>query len=52
MKLLGITIAYGIILVASLELQKYDLLLGYTVGVVGILATTFFLVDYLARKLN
>jgi hypothetical protein len=47
-----IGIVYGIILVVGWELQKWDLLLGYTITVFGILATTFFLVDYLARKLG
>ena len=50
MKLIGITIAYAAILVGSWELQKYDLLLGYTLGVFGILILTIFTVDYMARK--
>ena len=50
MKLIGITIAYAGILVGSWELQKYDLLLGYTLGVFGILILTIFTVDYMARK--
>jgi hypothetical protein len=50
MKLILITALYAGILVGSWELQKYDLLLGYSLGVFGILAATFFLVDYLARK--
>jgi hypothetical protein len=50
MKTLGIGIAYGVVLWTGLEIQKYDLLLGHTIGVFGVLAVTFFLVDYLARK--
>lgn len=41
---------YAVILVGSLELQKTDLLLGYTLGVFGILIVTIFTIDYLARK--
>lgn len=52
MKLIGITIAYAAVLVASWELQKTEQLLGYTIGVFGVLAITFFLVDYLSRKLD
>ena len=50
MKLTAITIAYGGVLLTSWKLQEVDLLLGYTLGVVGIFATTLLLVDYLARK--
>ena len=52
MRLLLIGIVYGVILVGSLELQKVNLLLGYTIGVFGILATTFLMIDYLARKID
>ena len=51
MKLTLLTIAYAVVLVGSWELQKYDLLLGYTLGVFGVLALTVATVDYLARKL-
>lgn len=50
MKLTAITIAYGAVLLTSWKLQEVDQLLGYTLGVFGILATTLLLVDYLARK--
>jgi hypothetical protein len=52
MRLTLITIVYGAILYGSLELQKTDLLLGYTLGIFGLLATTILLVDYLARKVD
>ena len=51
MKLTLLTIAYAVVLVGSWELQKTDLLLGYTLGVFGILAVTVGTVDYLSRKL-
>ena len=50
MKLLGLTILYGAILYGSWELQKVDLLLGYTLGLFGILGATLWLVDHLAKK--
>jgi hypothetical protein len=52
MKLALLGIAYAVVLVGSLELQKSDLLLGYTLGVFGVLALTVGTVDYLARKMN
>jgi hypothetical protein len=51
MKLTLLGAAYAIVLVGSWELQKSDLLLGYTLGVFGVLALTVGTVDYLARKL-
>jgi hypothetical protein len=50
MKLLLTTAVYGAILYGSLELQKTDVLLGYTLGVFGILIATVFVIDHLARK--
>jgi len=50
MKLFGFFILFVAILLGSWELQKTDLLLGYTLGVFGALGTTIFFVDYLARK--
>lgn len=50
MGLLLIGAVYGIILLGSWELQKYDLLLGYTLGLIGILGATVLLVDYLTRR--
>jgi hypothetical protein len=50
MKLFGFFILFVAILLVSWELQKIDLLLGYTLGVFGFLGTTIFFVDYLARK--
>ena len=52
MKLTLLGIAYAVVLVGSWELQKHDLLLGYTLGVFGVLALTGLTVDYLARKMN
>lgn len=52
MSIILITAAYGIILVGSWELQKHDLLLGYTLGLFGILATTVLLIDYLSRRVK
>jgi hypothetical protein len=49
-KTVGIFVAYAVVLLTGLEIQKYDLLLGHTLGVFGILGVTFFLVDHLARK--
>jgi hypothetical protein len=51
MKLTLLTIAYAVVLVGSWELQKHDLLLGYTLGVFGVLALSVATVDHLARKL-
>jgi hypothetical protein len=51
MRIFLVAALYGAILFGSLELQKIDLLLGYTLGVFGILGTTLLAVDYMARKL-
>jgi hypothetical protein len=51
MKLTLLGAAYAVVLVGSWELQKSDLLLGYTLGVFGVIALTVGTVDYLARKL-
>ena len=50
MKLFGFFILFAVILVGSWELQKIDLLLGYTLGVFGALGATIWAVDSLARK--
>jgi hypothetical protein len=50
MKLFGFFILFAAILVGSWKLQETNLLLGYTLGVFGLLITTIFFVDYLARK--
>ena len=50
MKLFGFFILFAAILVGSWKLQETNLLLGYTLGVFGLLGTTIFFVDYLARK--
>jgi hypothetical protein len=50
MKLFGFFILFATLLVGSWELQKTDLLLGYTLGVFGLLGSTIWFVDYLARK--
>jgi hypothetical protein len=52
MKLTLLTIGYAVVLVGSWELQKTDLLLGYTLGVFGVLALTGLTIDHLARKMN
>lgn len=52
MKLIGITIAYAAVFLLGWKIQEFNELLGHTVGVFGILGVTFFLVDYLARKMN
>jgi hypothetical protein len=52
MKLTLLGIAYAVVLVGSWELQKSDLLLGYTLGVFGVLALTVGTIDYLARRMN
>jgi hypothetical protein len=51
MKLILLTIAYAVVLVGSWELQKSDLLLGYTLGVFGVLALSALTIDHLARKM-
>jgi len=50
MKLFGFFILFATILLGSWKLQETNLLLGYTLGVFGLLITTIFFVDYLARK--
>lgn len=50
MKLFGFLILFSAILFGSWELQKTDLLFGYTLGVFGFLGATIWFVDYLARK--
>ena len=50
MKLFGFLILFSAILFGSWELQKTDLLLGYTLGVFGMLGTTIWAVDSMARK--
>lgn len=50
MKLFGLFILFGSILVVSLEIQKTDLLLGYTLGIFGILISIILIIDNLARK--
>jgi hypothetical protein len=52
MKLTLLGIAYAVVLVGSWELQKSDLLLGYTLGVFGVLALTALTIDHLARRMN
>jgi len=50
MKLFGFFILFAAILLGSWELQKIDLLLGYTLGVFATLGATIWAVDSLARK--
>lgn len=50
MKLFGFFILFVAILVGSWKLQETDLLLGYTLGVFGLLGAVIWFVDYLARK--
>jgi hypothetical protein len=50
MKLFGLFILFASILVVSWEIQKTDLLLGYTLGVFGILISTILIIDNLAKK--
>jgi hypothetical protein len=50
MKLFGFFILFAVILIGSWKLQETDLLLGYTLGVFGLLGATIWVVDYLARK--
>jgi hypothetical protein len=50
MKIFGFILLFSAILFGSWELQKTDLLLGYTLGVFGILGATIWAVDSLARK--
>jgi hypothetical protein len=50
MRTIGIGLLYGAILLGSWELQKVDMLLGYTLGLFGILGATVWLVDHLTKK--
>jgi hypothetical protein len=50
MKLFGFFILFAVVLVGSWKLQEIDLLLGYTLGVFGMLGTTIWAVDSMARK--
>ena len=50
MKLFGFFILFAVILIGSWKLQETDLLLGYTLGVFGMLGATIWAVDSLARK--
>ena len=50
MKLFGFFILYAVILIGGWEIQKHDLLLGYTLGVFAALGATIWAVDTLARK--
>jgi hypothetical protein len=50
MKIFGFFILFAAILLGSLELQKTDVLLGYTLGVFAFIGTGIWFVDYLARK--
>jgi hypothetical protein len=52
LKLTFLGIGYAVVLVGSWELQKTDLLLGYTLGVIGVLSLTVGTIDYLSRKMN
>ena len=47
-----VALAYGAVLLASWKLQEVDLLLGYTLGVAGLFATTLLAVDYATRKMK
>ena len=50
MKMFGFFILFVVILIGSWKLQETDLLLGYTLGVFGLLGAAIWFVDYLARK--
>jgi hypothetical protein len=50
MKAIGFLFLFAAILVGSWKLQETDLLLGYTLGVFGMLGATIWAVDSLARK--
>jgi hypothetical protein len=47
-----IVLAYLILFYTALQIQKTDLLLGYTIGSVGLLILSAFVVNYLAKKYN
>ena len=44
--------AYLAVVGIGLEIQKTDLLLGYTIGSVGVVVLSGFVADYFARKWN
>ena len=50
MKLFGFFILFAAILVGSWKLQETDLLLGYTLGVFGMLGATIWAVDSMTRE--
>jgi hypothetical protein len=50
MKFFGFLVLFAAILIGSWKLQETDLLLGYTLGVFGILGATIWAVDSMARK--
>jgi hypothetical protein len=50
MKAIGFFILFAAILAGSWKLQETDLLLGYTLGVFGMLGATIWAVDSLAKK--
>ena len=52
MKTTLIGIAYGAVLLIGWKIQEFDLLLGHTIGVFGLLIVTFFLVNHLADKIK
>ena len=52
MKTVLLIAALVAVLPVSWEIQKFDLLLGHTLGVFGLLGMTLALVDHLARKMN
>jgi hypothetical protein len=51
MKTILFTILFGAIFLISWEIQKFDYLLGHTVGIVALLITGVFLIDHLAKKI-
>jgi hypothetical protein len=50
MKLFGFFILFAAILVGSWKLQEIDLLLGYTLGIFGILGATIWAIYSLGKK--
>ena len=52
MKTTLIGIGYGAILLIGWKIQEFDLLLGHTIGIFGILTLTVFLADQIARKVS
>jgi hypothetical protein len=51
-KLVGLWAAYAITLGISYKIQEYDLLLGYTLGVVGVLVLTVLGTNEMAKEAN